>query len=152
LKFSNAEEMAEVITNVFQDQSRTNQRRFGRRRFFGPPPQQQEEQSRRQQEEITVVATPDSRTNSVIVKAATETMGQIERMIEQLDADPAKDRKVFIYSMENADPEKIKTIMEEMFEGQSTTRRSTTNQRNTNRQTSTRNTRQGSSNNSGNTR
>ena len=50
-----------------------------------------------------VLAVADARTSSIIVSAASELMPQIEEMVAQLDASPAKKQKVYIYSLENAD-------------------------------------------------
>jgi len=118
LRFADAEEMAEIITSVFEEESQSNQPQT--RRFFrgGPPgpPSQQEQTSRRSLQESKVLAVADPRTNSVIVSAAKELMNPIERMVHDLDANPAKEKKVFVYSLENADVESVAEILRGMFE------------------------------------
>lgn len=118
LRFADAEEMAEIITSVFEEESQSNQPQT--RRFFrgGPPgqPPQQEQTSRRSLQESKVSAVADTRTNSVVVSAAKELMNQIERMVHDLDANPAKEKKVFVYSLENADVESVAEILRGMFE------------------------------------
>jgi general secretion pathway protein D len=126
LRYADAEEMAETINDVFEGDGQTSEGQSSQPRFFrGPPfmrgpmpdPQpQDDQQSRRQAEENKVVAVADTRTNSVVVTAASQTMAQIEQMVMQLDSDPAKDRKVFIYSLENADAETVAEILTNMFE------------------------------------
>jgi len=126
LRYADAEQMAETINEVFEGDGQASDRQSQRRVFRGPPfmrdfmrgqqRQQQQDQSRRQAEESTVVAVADTRTNSVVVTAASQTMEQIDRMVRQLDSDPAKDRKVFIYSLENADAETVAEILTNMFE------------------------------------
>jgi type II secretory pathway component GspD/PulD (secretin) len=76
-----------------------------------------------------VIAVPDERTSSLIVSASRELMDQIAQMIEQIDANPARKQKVFVYSLENADPANVETILRSMFEGQNSRNQ---NQRNNN--------------------
>jgi uncharacterized membrane protein YgcG len=83
-----------------------------------------------------VLAVPDQRTASVVVSAAKDTLVQIAAMIEQLDADPRKKQKVFVYSLENADAQEVETILRNMFD-----KTGTMNNRNTQNQNSRLNTR-----------
>ena len=136
LEYADAEEMAELITNVFADESQTTNRRNqqqGRRRFFGGPgggppgfQQQQDDTSERKLQETTVKAVADTRTNSVVVTASNETLKLIEVMVKELDADPAKDKKVFVYTLENADVENVAEILKGIFQEDSTSSGSTT--------------------------
>lgn len=125
LQYADAEEMAEIVKSVFTDQTQTSQQQQQSRRFFrdGPPgaPGQaaQSTSSRRTLQESTVVAVADKRTNAVVVTAAKETMAQIAGMIRDLDANPAKEKKVFVYSLENADVESVAEILKGMFESSS---------------------------------
>ncbi len=69
-------------------------------------------------------------------------------MVAQLDSDPAKKQKVFVYSVENTDPQAVQEVLQSLFPEQnsgnssmrrtSTTQRQNSNQLN-NRQTQTRN-------------
>jgi hypothetical protein len=61
-------------------------------------------------------------------------MSQIGQMVEQLDSDPAKMQKVFVYSLENADAQSVETILRGLFENQSNTanNRNRTSQQNNN--------------------
>ncbi len=134
LQYADAEEMAEIIKNVFgqESQSSQQQQRQSRRFFqggpFGGPPGQatQESQSSRSLEESEVQAVADTRTNSVVVSAAKQTMPQIEGMVRSLDENPAKEKKVFVYSLENADVESVAEILKGMFEESSGQSGSTT--------------------------
>jgi len=122
LRYADAQEMADIIMGVFEES------RYSRQRFGG------QRQSQRQIEESMVVAVGDVRTNSVIVTAVSETMRLVEQMISALDADPAKDRKVFVYQLDNANGENVQEILQNMFEGQ-TGRRSTTTRSSSTRST-----------------
>ena len=64
-----------------------------------------------------VLAVPDARTSSIIVSAAAELMPQIAQMIEDLDLDPARKQKVFVYSLENADVDAVTSLLSDMFQG-----------------------------------
>jgi general secretion pathway protein D len=148
LRFATASVMAQSITSVFSP-STANQRTGGRTAatttggrfaFFGGMRggnADQATQSARRLEEQTVVAVADERTNSVIVLASAASMEQIAQMVENLDSNPARQKKVHVYSLENADPETVNQILNQMFGGtntrQTTTNRNRRNGRNGNR-------------------
>ena len=64
-----------------------------------------------------VLSVPDARTASILVSAAAELMPQIEKMIEELDADPARKQKVFVFSLENANVQDVESVLSDMFQG-----------------------------------
>ena len=70
-------------------------------------------------QQTSVVAVSDPRTNSLIVTAARESMPQIASTIERLDSGDSRKQKVYIYSLENADPDNVATILRGMFSSQS---------------------------------
>jgi general secretion pathway protein D len=86
--------------------------------------------SERMKKKGRVLAVPDPRTSSIIISAASETMPQIAEMVEQLDSSPARKQRVFVYSLENADPQQVEQILKSMFE------RTTVNNRNNQNQNS----------------
>jgi general secretion pathway protein D len=165
LKYADAEEMADLINDLFNPTS-SNSRTgnsgsqriagdTGGRRSRGGMLEQmmarmqgqrsQGEQRTASTEESTVQAIADLRTNSVVVTAVRESMAIVEEMVEQLDANPAKDRKVFVYSLENADAEEVAEILQQTFQ-------SSTSGGNTNRSNNTNSSRQTNQNrNSNNT-
>lgn len=168
LKHGNAEEMAKVIQGIFAPTTATttgtrqNNTRFGFRGnggFFGAfggggnnnggnNSNAQGDQSPSQ----TVVAVADTRTNSVVVSAVSEVMTQVAGVVRELDRDPSGTKKVYMYSLKNANPQEVSTLIQDMFgkttssSGTGTNRNSTTNRTNTN-SNANRNT--GSNNNSG---
>lgn len=91
----------------------------------------QADQSERMKKMGRVLSVPDARTGSILVSASAELMPQIEKMIEELDVDPARKQKVFVYSLENANPQDIENVLADMFQSnnQISTRR-TQNQNN----------------------
>lgn len=131
-------EMAEILTELFPDDTR-QQENQGELRFRGGAgggrggAGAQAQSSERMKRMGRVMAVPDQRTSSVIVSAASELMDQIGQMIVQLDANPAKKQKVFVYSLENADVQNVEEILRGMFEAQnSRNMRGTTRQNNNN--------------------
>ncbi len=62
-----------------------------------------------------VLAVADRRTASVIVSSARDLMPQIAAIIEELDANPARKQKVFIYPLRNADVVNVQQILQELF-------------------------------------
>ena len=135
LRYADAEETAKVITDIFEERAQSTAqdrpRRFGGGPFgaFGPPSargqQGGSQSSERKVQEETVVAVADTRTNSVIIRAASEIMSQIDVMIKQLDTNPAKDKKVFVYSLDNANIEQVSAILQGLFGGQDSRTRTT---------------------------
>lgn len=134
-------EMADILTELFPDDTR-QQENQGEFRFRGGAggggggrggAGAQAQSSERMKRMGRVTAVPDQRTSSVIVSAASELMEQIGQMIVQLDANPAKKQKVFVYSLENADVQNVEEILRGMFEAQnSRNMRGTTRQNNSN--------------------
>jgi len=136
LKYADAYEMAEVLTNLFSDKNEIENSRGGYR--FGSWGRSSSSSSRsrssssgnsseRMLQQKKVVAVPDPRTNSVIVSATAELMKQIALMVERLDDNKAKQQKVYTYSLQNADVEGVSEILRNMFEQQNGNFNSTRN-------------------------
>ncbi len=140
LRYADAQETADLISQLFPDPTTQNNRGQGPIRFGGPggfAAQLQnaaaQQPSTRLQKQSRVLAVPDLRTQSVVVSAARELMDQIAVMIAQLDSDPARKQKVFTFSVENTDPAQVEEILRGLFETQNTRNRAATT-RNTTRQ------------------
>jgi hypothetical protein len=97
-----------------------------------------------------VITVPDQRTSSIIVSADREMMDQIADMVKQLDANPARKQKVYVYDLQNADPQQVQEVLRGLFESQNTQNRNTQN-RNQNSALTTRSTQQQQQNNNRNT-
>jgi len=143
LKNADPQEMADVLANLFPDPTtsdnqsgRGGQLRFGGGPFggFGGGRQASADVSSRLQQQSKVTAVPDPRTGSIVVSASRDLMEQIGQMIAQLDSDPAKKQKVFVYTVENTDPTAVEDILRGLFEGQNSRNRGNT-ARSTTRQT-----------------
>jgi type II secretory pathway component GspD/PulD (secretin) len=120
LKNADPSEMVELLNGLFPDETNSTEsnRQQGRYGFFGGFPQQQsggDKQSDRLKRMGRVLAVADRRTASVIVSASTNLMPQIDSMIKNLDINPAKKQKVFVYSLQNADVQDVQQVLQDLF-------------------------------------
>jgi general secretion pathway protein D len=157
LQHADPVEMSEVLAGLFPDpttstDSQRNQRfgggfgMFGGNRGGGGATTT----SDRAKKKGKVITVPDQRTSSIIVSADHEMMDQIAEMVKQLDANPARKQKVYVYDLQNADPQQVQEVLRGLFESQNTQNRSTQN-RNQNSALTTRSTQQQQQNNNRNT-
>ena len=111
-----------LLTELFPDTTAaSNQNNRGRVQFGGrgaPQATAAATPSARAQLQTRVTAVPDLRTGSVVVSAARNIMGQIAQMIEVLDADPARQQKVFVFDVENTDPQVVQEVLQNLFPSQ----------------------------------
>ncbi len=63
-----------------------------------------------------VTAVPDSRIQAVIVTAPKELMDQIASMMTDLDVPSTRDQKVFVFHMDNGDPQQAVQVLQNMFQ------------------------------------
>lgn len=127
LKHADPQETADLLSSLFADTSTSsnsqNQRgmqfqfggMFGGRGGNRGGGSAASDTTARSQLKTKVVAVADNRTGSVVVSASKPLMEQITRMIEQLDADPSKKKKVFVYNVENSDPVAMQEILQNLF-------------------------------------
>ena len=73
------------------------------------------DQSDRALKQSRVIAVPDLRTSSLVVSASRDMMDNIAAVITELDSDPAKQKKVFVISVENTDPQAMQSILQSLF-------------------------------------
>ena len=62
-----------------------------------------------------MVIVADARTNAVLVSASHDTMAQIGLTIGRLDSDKAKKQRVYVYTLNHADPDNMATILRGMY-------------------------------------
>ena len=142
LKNADPVEMAELFSQLFPDETRTsndanqNQGGFRFRGGFGGAfnnaNQNTQSTSDRMKKKGRVTAVADQRTSSIIVSAASELMDQIADMIAQLDSSSPKKQMVFVFPIENANPQQAQQILQDLFQRSSTSmNRNSANQNNT---------------------
>lgn len=143
LEYADPVEMAALLTSLFADDSQSggqNQGRGGRggaapggafREFFrgaaGGGDSGGQNQRIRNRTKVTAVADP--RTSSVLVTAAVEMMGQIEEMIQRLDANPARKERVYVYQVDPGEVAQVQQVLKEMFESNTGNNRNNRNTR-----------------------
>lgn len=142
LEFADPTEMATLLTSLFADSSSSSGNSqtpvqfgggrggpFGR--FFGGggggDTGGSNSQSQRIKKRTKVTAVADPRTSSVVVSATSGLMSQIEEMVKQLDANPAKKQKVYVYQVNPGDVAQVQQVLEDMFETTSNNRNSRNN-------------------------
>ena len=123
LTYADAENTASLVNEIFgansnssSRTSRTGQNRqvqFGGRGGRG---MQQQTQATSSTSDVTVVASADSRTNSVVVTGPPDMMETIGKVIEDLDKNPEQERQIFVYPLKNATASNLMTILNNMFE------------------------------------
>lgn len=139
LRNADPTEMATVLTSLFPDETSNNNNNGRGPGFFfgrggrGGNNNSTSESSDRSKKMSKVLAVPDPRTSSIIVSASKDLMEQIAPMIEKLDDSTAKKQKVYVYSLQNADPTDVQTVLQSLFETQNT-RNSRNTQNNNNQQ------------------
>lgn len=148
LEYADPTEMATLLTSVFPDETKTSGTQSpvqfggpggGLARFLGGggrggggnTSSGGTDQNSRNKKRARVIAVADPRTQSVIVSAAGGLMEQVRGMITQLDSNPAKKQKVYVYSLENADAQQVESVLQEMFQS-TTTRNNSRNSQNQN--------------------
>ncbi|MEI6341840.1 MAG: secretin N-terminal domain-containing protein [Verrucomicrobiota bacterium] len=142
LEFADPTEMADVLSGLFPDDTNSRSgnnannrgQRFGGFGMFGGMNRgggtggATGSSSDRTLKKGKVTAVPDARTSSVIVSADRTLMPQIAEMVKQLDANPARKQQVFVYSLDNADPQQVQTVLRGLFERAGSNTRSTQGQ------------------------
>lgn len=126
-------ELANQLGTLFPDDTRTgstqNQGGGGGFRFFGGRNNQAATPSDRMKKKGRVLAVPDPRTSSLLVSAAGDLMPQIAEMITQLDASPAKKEVVKVFDLQNADPQDVNQVMQDLFQRSGSIRANNNNTR-----------------------
>jgi type II secretory pathway component GspD/PulD (secretin) len=111
-------ELADQLASLFPDDTRTganqNQGGGGFRLFGGR--NNQTNPSDRMKKKGRVLAVPDPRISSMLVSAAGNLMPQIAEMITQLDASAARKEVVKVFELQNADPQDVNQILQDLFQ------------------------------------
>jgi general secretion pathway protein D len=125
LKYADAQDTAELINEVFGESRTSSQttRSSGRQNqqiqfMRGGPggfPGMQQAAQNGGASDVAIIASADSRTNSVVVSGPPETLQAITQIIKELDENPEQERKIFVYPLKNADAENLKEIINSLF-------------------------------------
>ncbi len=102
LRYAAAETMAKTLSQALTDKGKTRRR----------PPTRRKGTVQVQAERTVVKIIPDSRTNSLIVVADPDTLGEIKAMIKALDVEiPRGTGKINVYYLKYADAENVASVL-----------------------------------------
>ena len=127
LVYADAENVSNLINELFEEDNSTNDqnpisRMFGR--GGGPFGGRGGDRGRGNNDDnggsggssaSRVVAADDEMTNAVVVSGPSDTLNVIGTMIKELDSNPDEERKLYVYSLKNADAENIKELLNSLF-------------------------------------
>jgi general secretion pathway protein D len=123
LKYADAQNVASLVNEVFGSGRTTSSSRTTGRgtqnqaiQFTRTGRGGQQTQASGTTSDVTVVASADSRTNSVVVTGPPETMATVAQIIEDLDQNPEQERQIFVYPLKNGTAANLMTILNNMFE------------------------------------
>lgn len=144
-KFINADanEMADQLAQLFPNDTRnsTGQARgpvrFGASPFpgglgegvpgaFGFPSSPANSDEARKKDQV--LAVPDARTSSLVVRAPSSLMPQIARLLDSLDGYPGRKETVQIFELQNAHPQQVEQVLRELFNRKITARNAVNSQ------------------------
>ncbi len=122
LEYADAQDTAELINEVFGESGTSSRRtssrnqqnqqvRFQRGGF--PGAQQQTTQSN--VSDVVVIASADSRTNSVVVSGPPTTLEIVSQIIKDLDENPEQERRIFVYPLKNATASNLMEVLNNLF-------------------------------------
>jgi len=119
LIYADASDAADLINRVFEQEQRssTQQRRaaFGMGRFFRGPGGAGDRAEEGVSRAPEVTAAADERTNTVVVSGPADTLEVVAHVIEQLDANPAEEESVLVYSLKNAQAANVAELLNNLF-------------------------------------
>ncbi|MBL7189548.1 MAG: hypothetical protein ISS70_24735, partial [Phycisphaerae bacterium] len=126
LEYADAQDTAELINEVFGESSSSSRTTsssgqqnqaisFRGGGMGGGGGQQQTTGTAGSVSDVAIIASADSRTNSVVVSGPTETLAIITDVIKELDENPEQERQIFLYPLKNANAENLMTILNSLF-------------------------------------
>jgi general secretion pathway protein D len=127
LVYADAENTADLINEVFKEKTQSTtaeQQRspfsrmmgFGGRRGGPGEDAGNEQQGISGGPDLSVTASADTRTNTVVVSGPADTMDVIEKVIKELDSNPQEERSIFVYPLENAQAVNLKEVLNNLFQ------------------------------------
>lgn len=125
LEYADAQDASELINEVFGESrtssttsrgsSQQNQQIRFQRGGPGGMMGGQQTTSGTSVSDVAIIASADSRTNSVVVSGPAETLEIIAGVIKELDENPEQERKIFVYPLKNANAENLMEIINNLF-------------------------------------
>ena len=107
LKYADSYSASKLVTQIFNPDNDSGNRRFPFFIFVGGPSPSEKGPK--------ITASSDDRTNSLIVTAPTEMFKIIDRIVQQLDSNPATEDTLFIYHLRNAQAQNLEVVLNTLF-------------------------------------
>lgn len=124
LEYADAQDTSELINEVFGESSSSSRSTSSRnqqnravsfRGGFGGFGGQQTTETAGGISNVPIIASADSRTNSVVVSGPAETLEIITSVVKELDENPEQERQIFLYPLKNANATNLMTILNNLF-------------------------------------
>ncbi len=120
LTYADATEVAQTLTQVFQEEDDEQKTNRGRRIGDAEEARQAIEQgSDFEMFQGTVKIYADANSNSLVVKASEANLVLLRELISQLDISPSLQTKIRIFRLKNATAEDVATVLQEVLTGES---------------------------------
>ena len=121
LTYADATEVAQTLTQVFQEEEEDEQKRNSGRRIGDADEARQaiEQGSDFEIFQGTVKIYADANSNSLVVKASEANLVLLRELIRQLDISPSLQTKIRIFRLKNATAEDVATVLQEVLTGES---------------------------------
>lgn len=120
LTYADATEVAQTLTQVFQEEDDEQKTSSGRRIGDADEARQAIEQgSDFEMFQGTVKIYADANSNSLVVKASEANLVLLRELIRQLDISPSLQTKIRIFRLKNATAEDVATVLQEVLTGES---------------------------------
>lgn len=120
LTYADATEVAQTLTQVFQEEDDEQKTNSGRRIGDADEARQAIEQgSDFEMFQGTVKIYADANSNSLVVKASEANLVLLRELIRQLDISPSLQTKIRIFRLKNATAEDVATVLQEVLTGES---------------------------------
>lgn len=120
LTYADATEVAQTLTQVFQEEDDEQKTNSGRRIGDADEARQAIEQgSDFEMFQGTVKIFADANSNSLVVKASEANLVLLRELIRQLDISPSLQTKIRIFRLKNATAEDVATVLQEVLTGES---------------------------------
>ena len=131
LKYADAENTADLINNVFEQESQSSRSSDRQQNPFmrmmggpggGGPGGMGNRNSTSQDTatgaaaNISVVADADERTNAIVVRGPADVLVVIEQVIKELDSNPEEERSLFVYKLKYAEAANLKETLNSLFQ------------------------------------
>jgi general secretion pathway protein D len=109
LKYADADDVATVIKDMYSPKKAENNNGDFGIIFLSPEPDTPKVRG------ISVSVTSDERTNTLLVSAPSAMLDGIEKLVRQLDSDPASEDSLFVYHLRNAQATHLEYTLNVLF-------------------------------------